>query len=698
MRSRNVAFIIFTSILLYSCTRSSTALFTITPGDETSAVIQNPNSQLLLPSENQPHESEMIEYTYQGEHRAPEIPAGLEWLNVDQPLTIHEDLKGKIVLLDFWTSGCVNCMHVIPELKRLEAEYPDSLVVIGIHSGKFQAEGEIESLRQAVVRYGIEHPVVNDKRFVVWRDYNARAWPSLFLIDPQGNAIGYHMGEGVYDVFQPIIDVMDKEYTASGVIDTAPLQLVLEKNAAPPTLLEYPGKVLADEEGQRLFIADSGHHRVLVTNLKGELQVVIGSGRPGYTDSAFPNAEFSKPQGMALSADGQTLYIADRDNHVIRAANLATHEVTTIAGTGKQARQYPSGEPALETDFSSPWDLYLHADKLYIASAGVHQLWVLDLTKNRVDVFAGNGGEGIDDGPPENATLAQPSGLASDGLALYFTDPESSAVRSVPLSGEGEVRTIIGIGLFDFGDEDGSYPDARLQHALGIAYYGSRLFVADTYNNKIKVIDPIKQTSETWLGNGAAGWQDGVLQEAQFAEPGGLSIAGNQLFVADTNNHLIRVVNLNTGVVQTLRLTNLELLAASQDAANEAQTLQLEPQTISNGDGELVLNFTLPEGYKFNELGTSTVTWHEDDDEEVISREFSNTYTAKTPEFPLRYPAKFSNGQTSLHITATLYYCKAAETEVCLIEEVSLEVPVRVDDNISKKDITIEYDLPALEH
>jgi thiol-disulfide isomerase/thioredoxin len=430
MRSRYVTFIFLTSILLSSCTRSPIDFLTATAGTDENDSPQTPTGSIILEGETRESEREMFEYTYQGDNRAPEIPQGLEWLNVDHPLSIHKDLQGKIVLLDFWTSGCVNCLHVIPELKRLEAEYPDSLVVIGVHSGKFQNEGRLESLRQAVVRYGIEHPVVNDRNFIVWRNYHARAWPSLFLIDPQGNAIGYHMGEGVYEVFQPIIAVMEKEYTASGVIDTTPLQLVLEKDTAPPTLLEYPGKVLADEAGQRLFIADSGHHRILVTNLDGELQLVIGSGKPGFADGSFPNVKFSDPQGLALSADGQTLYIADRGNHAIRAANLLTHELVTIAGTGKPAKQFPSGKPGLKTAFSSPWDLLLLNEKLYIASAGVHQIWVYDLAADRVDVFAGSGNEGIDDGAPSNATLAQPSGLASDGLMLFFTDPESSAVRS----------------------------------------------------------------------------------------------------------------------------------------------------------------------------------------------------------------------------------------------------------------------------
>jgi thiol-disulfide isomerase/thioredoxin len=115
--------------------------------------------------------------------RAPEFPAGMQWLNTATPLRLA-DLRGKIVLLDFWTYCCINCMHIIPELTALERKYPNELVVIGVHSAKFHNEGDSENIRQAILRYEIQHPVVNDRDFRIWRSYAVRAWPTLMVIKP----------------------------------------------------------------------------------------------------------------------------------------------------------------------------------------------------------------------------------------------------------------------------------------------------------------------------------------------------------------------------------------------------------------------------------------------------------------------------------------------------------------------------------
>jgi len=637
-------------------------------------------------------------YTYAGKVAAPDFPAGLDWLNTDRPLSLAQDLRGKIVLLDFWTLGCINCIHIIPDLKRLEAEFADSLVVIGVHSAKFRTEGETESIRQAVLRYGLEHPVVNDRNMIIWQTFGANAWPTTFLIDPLGNAVGIYSGEGVYDVFQPIIATMSQEFAASEKIDTRPLERVLESKTSAPTVLSFPGKVLADAAGDRLFIADSNHNRVLVANIAGELQVAIGSGAKGFEDGDFASATFFRPQGMALSADGNTLYIADLENHAVRAADLAGKRVTTVAGTGQQARAYPGGQPGLETELSSPWDLLLAGDRLYIAMAGVHQLWVLDLTEDSVNVFVGSGREGIDDGAPSAASLSQPSGFTTDGKLLYFTDPEASAIRSVPLDGSGKVQTIIGTGLFDFGDVDGSYPQARLQHALGVAYREGRLYVADTYNHKIKIIDPVAKTSQTWIGTGEIGWQDGPGAAAKLAEPSGLSVAGDKLYIADTNNHLIRVADFATGEIGTLALSNLEVAMRAEATGPSADVITLDPQTVSAGEGTLDFIFSVPEHYKFNDLGPFTLSWMVDDENVVqFTGSGDPLYRQKGPQFPVIFPVKLSSGETTLHASATVFYCVTGEEELCLVRDVALEVPLVVKSGGESSRIEVTYRLPERE-
>jgi thiol-disulfide isomerase/thioredoxin len=378
---------------------------------------------------------------YAGKVRAPDFPPGLDWINVSAPLTMNQ-LRGKVVLLDFWTYGCINCIHIIPDLKRLEAEFPNELMVIGVHSAKFPNEGETANIREIVARYGVEHPVVNDKDFTIWQLYGVRAWPTSMIIDPQGKVLGYYSGEGVYDALQPVIAGMVAEFAAAGQIDRTPIPLAPEANQRPRTLLSAPGKLLADADNNRLIIADSGHNRLIVTALDTfAVQAVIGTGAAGLKDGPFGAATFNWPHGMALNGD--LLYVADTRNHAIREVDLKAGSVRTLAGTGRQNRQY--GEfipylPGLKQDLSSPWDVAYHDGRLYIAMAGPHQLWLYKFKDGEVGPYAGSGREGLVDGDLNRAELAQPSGIVTDGRFVYFTDAESSAVRKVDLKTGRSVR------------------------------------------------------------------------------------------------------------------------------------------------------------------------------------------------------------------------------------------------------------------
>jgi thiol-disulfide isomerase/thioredoxin/sugar lactone lactonase YvrE len=485
--------------------------------------------------------------------RAPELTGGAGWLNTAGPLRL-KDLRGKVVLLDFWTYCCINCIHTLPDLHQLEKKYANQLVVIGVHSAKFDNEKTTENIRKAILRYEIAHPVVNDAEMIIWRKYRVSSWPSLYLIDPEGYLYGYAPGEGNREVLEEHIDKLIKLHRKKKTLDEKPRRFELarasEKGDSP---LFFPGKVLADAASNRLFIADSTHHRIVVTTLDGRKIAIAGSGEPGLADGAFAKAQFDDPQGLALS--GEKLYVADRRNHVIRALDLKARTVTTIAGTGKQDRSARTRTgKALKIGMNSPWDLCLKGDTLYVAQAGHHQIWTLDLDKRVLSPYAGSGRENIRDGPLDEAWFAQPSGLTTDGTYLYVADSEVSAIRQVPLlNGRGDVKTIVGEGLFDFGDVDGVGDTVRLQHALGVAYYKGRLYVADTYNSKIKILDPVKRSCQTFLG-AAGGW----LGRSLFNEPGGLSFAGDKLYVADTNGHRIRVVDMKTKAVSTLVLKGVE--------------------------------------------------------------------------------------------------------------------------------------------
>jgi thiol-disulfide isomerase/thioredoxin len=508
--------------------------------------------------------------------RAPELPPDYPWLNCDRPLSLAQ-LKGRIVLLDFWTAGCINCQHVIPDLKYLEHRYADRLTVIGVHSAKFGHEAAIETVRQAILKYDITHPVLVDQNFYVWDQYAVKAWPTLMVIDPAGYVIGYVSGAGKLEI---LVDLVEKILIGQADPTTLPqlAPLILEKQHQPLIMpLAFPGKVLADAPSDALFIADSGHHRIVLSNLNGFVIQVIGDGQPGLRDGSFAEAQFRTPQGMAFDRAHHCLYVADSENHAIRKIDLRRQWVETIAGTGSQSQTlWPHCGRALETALNSPWDLQLIGETLFIAMAGAHQIWQMPLDSAIVMTYAGTGAEGCFDGLTTAAAFAQPSGIATTGMTLWVADSESSSIRAVDLlsadySGTSQrdiseddrdarpqVSTLCGSGdLFGFGDRDGTGATVRLQHCLGVDSTPTELWVADTYNHKIKRVNLATGECQTVLGTGQAGHQDGSRQVAMLAEPSGLSATSDYLYISDTNNHAIRQMNLVTWDVETIAFPGL---------------------------------------------------------------------------------------------------------------------------------------------
>ena len=313
--------------------------------------------------------------------------------------------------------------------------------------------------------------------------------------------------------------------------------------------------MLADDVGDRLFIADTNHNRIVVTSLNGTVLTVIGSGEEGLADGDFVSCSFNHPQGMSL--DSGILYVADTENHAIRKIDLTAGFVKTIAGTGEQGHTREGRHTALKIELCSPYDVVNHEGVLYIAMAGIHQLWSMNLKDGLIGPFAGTGGEAIDDGPLSSAMLAQPCGITTDGQKLYFADSETSSVRSADIDLSGRVRTIVGLDLFVFGDVDGSDHIVRLQHPFGITHYEGVLYITDTYNHKIKRVLPTTRSAFTVLGSGLAGHVDGPSDQTQFSEPSGIGIAHGKIYIADTNNHAVRVADVESGVVSTLEVAGL---------------------------------------------------------------------------------------------------------------------------------------------
>lgn len=631
------------------------------------------------------------ETSFAGTTPAPEFPSGLDWLNTSGPIALS-DLRGKVVVLDFWTYGCINCIHIIPELKELEEKYADELVVIGVHSAKFENEGDTENIRRIVQRYELEHPVVNDREFQIWTQYGARAWPTLVIIDPDGNGYGYHAGEGIYDSFDHIIGGMISEFDAIGRIDRTPLANLLDQEQQVDSPLLFPGKVLVDVESDRLFIADSNHNRIVISDLQGNVQEVIGDGQPRLQDGDFETAGFFRPQGLALD-DENNLYIADTENHAIRLVNLDDRLVRTIAGTGEQSYLSVPEVDGSSSPLNSPWDVLFHDGLVYIAMAGQHQIWALDPESRLLSVHAGSGREELQDGLLNQGGLNQPSGLSTDGEVLYIADSEASAIRTADFNPDGRLETIVGTGLFDFGDIDGFGNSVRLQHPLDVAYNEDLLYVADTYNSKIKVVDPETRESTAFGGGDESGWRDGV--NPLFDEPGGLSFGDGRLYIADTNNHVIRIADVESGDVSTLVLIDMEGLLTRQPAGDSynGKVVELESQSVAAGAGSVTLNINLPDGYKVNDLAPFSMEWLSDGEVVTIAEEQANRRIIE-PVFPLTIPVEFHEGEGALRGDLVIYFCDSDSQSLCLIERVRITAPIVVTDS-GDDDIAINHTILA---
>jgi DNA-binding beta-propeller fold protein YncE/rhodanese-related sulfurtransferase len=614
--------------------------------------------------------------------RAPELSGGLGWLNSDHPLSLAE-LRGRIVLLDFWTYCCINCMHTLPDLKTLEERYPNELVVIGIHSAKFTNEGQNENIRQAILRYEINHPVVNDAQFAIWHQYGVRAWPTLVMIDPEGYAVGVYSGEGNLARIDRDIQLLLQTYPA--VETQRPFPITREEAPAMP--LRYPGKVLADGEHGRLFVADSNHNQIVVCTPDGTVRARIGSGAIGAADGDYRTAAFNHPQGMALV--GETLYVADTENHLLRVVDLAAERVTTVAGTGAQAKFRATGGDALTTDINSPWDLAYVNGELYIAMAGPHQIWVYCPSARRVDLFAGSGAEARVDGTLDYAAFAQPSGIATDGAHLYVADSETSSIRKIDLE-TGRVTTLVGEDLFEFGDVDGSGAQVRLQHPLGVAYADGALLIADTYNHKIKRLDLATQSVTTLAGTGEHGAADG--SPGQLYEPGGLSVAGNDLYIADTNNHLLRRLDRTTGALTTIPVHERAASTEADEFFPALETIPVPVQTVAAQTPiTLAVAITLPPDHHIN-------------------AEAPNGQSLRVDGRPVPLPApsldrnafavplgSLAAGTHKARYTLTLYYCRTGNEAACAIRSLQWQLSLHASEGGGAVEIPLAATLAAQE-
>ncbi len=633
------------------------------------------------------------------------LDGGTEWLNTSHPIDL-KDLRGKIVVLDFWTYCCINCMHVLPDLKFLEEKYGNQLVVIGVHSAKFENEKLSQNIREAILRYEIQHPVVNDSEMLIWRKFGVRAWPTLALVDPEGKYAGSQSGEGNRELFDAVIGRMIEYHRWKGTLNETPIVFQSEASRVKPTPLRYPGKVLADSAGQRLFITDSNHNRIVVTTLTGELIDLIGNGQSGRQDGTFEEAEFDHPQGTAIS--GNILYVADTENHLLRAINLEQRKVSTLAGTGVQGSPgVKTSGPLLETPMNSPWSITHTNGILYIAMAGPHQVWAHQIGSDTIGLFAGSGREDVINGPLLAAAFAQPSEIASDaeGKFLYLVDSEGSAIRRISIAPDGLVTTIAGTSelprgqsLFAFGDVDGVGSRARFQHPLGIAVFEDSLFVADSYNHKIRQIELATGKVSTWAGSGAPG---NSVTPLLLHEPGGLSTADGRLFVADTNNHRIVSIDLATKAATELQINGLAPPTPPRRTTMPelSDAILLASQNLAVGDDvKFQVVLSVPEQYKLNNLAPITWEVFSDGEQHVFPkdqlgvRDEATVDEQKIARFAL--PLTGQPGEAVLIVRVSFGYCGTEENALCRLAAATWKIPVVLNTDGGVSDVMLTFPAP----
>ncbi|MEV7324143.1 NHL domain-containing thioredoxin family protein [Streptomyces sp. NPDC093970] len=577
--------------------------------------------------------------------RAPELVGKGGWINTgDKQLGLAE-LRGRIVIVDFWTFCCINCLHVLDELRELEERHRDTVVIVGVHSPKFVHEAEHQAVVDAVERYGVEHPVLDDPELATWKQYAVRAWPTLVVIDPEGYVVAQHAGEGHAHAIERLVEELEAEHEAKGTLRRGDGPYVPPE--PEPTALRFPGKALLLPSGNFL-VSDTTRHQLVELAEDAETVVRrIGSGARGFTDGPAADAAFSEPQGLALLDDGSVV-VADTVNHALRRLDAATGEVTTLAGTGRQWWQgSPTSGPAREIDLSSPWDVAVFGGKVWIAMAGVHQLWTYDPATATVEVAAGTTNEGLVDGPAAEAWFAQPSGLAATADRLWIADSETSALRWADQ--DGHVHTAVGTGLFDFGHRDGAAGQALLQHPLGVtALPDGSVAVSDTYNHALRRYDPA--TGEV------------TTLATDLREPSAAVLAGDDIVVVESARH---------------RLTRLRLPEEAVRVESVAHRTRRAATEVAPGRLRLDVIFQAPAGQKLDlRYGPSTRLLVSSTPPELLLK-------GDGPDTDLSRELELNPAVTEgvLHVSAMAASCDddpANEYPACHVHQQDWGVPVRL--------------------
>lgn len=592
------------------------------------------------------------------------------WLNMSHA-PVPDDFHGRLVVLLFWRYSCPTCLAEMDRLAQFSKAYAEQLVLVAIHSPQFPGEAQNDTVLQALMRMDLHSPVLNDAQGKVAQAFKVDSWPSYVVLDPRGGMEAVFRGEGHVADITSRIEGLAKRY--SGRLRHDALPVMSGKQDLPFSLLDYPGKIAYlphYRNGPGLMIADSGHNRYVITDTDGKVLDIVGAGTAGKEDGSFEEARFWRPEGMAV--DGDSVYLADAGNHLLRMANLSTRKVITLAGTGAERVGALNGmQTGLKADLASPQDVALWPDDKHVvmAMAGSHQLWSFDLSDKLVRVLAGTGKKGLKDGAVAVAELSQPSALAVLGGKLYFLDAGSGALRVLD---KGQVKTLVGREAVK---KDGASGKGLMQYPLGLAGEGSTLYVADSYNHAIRRYDIKQEVLDTLAGQAGQGKDNGTLAKARFSNPEGVAWGGGKLYVADTHNRTIRVVDVASKEVATIN--------AYEETRKEAVTLQdALPNTTYTDPIRLERNVPVRLKLKLKP------GWHINQDAPSYMALFdlvrNNEVVASFDRGMLKQNQMAIAARVGMQyrLQGTFYYCEDKKDAVCLVK--SIDAPVGFEDGANK--------------
>ncbi len=613
-----------------------------------------------------------------------------QWFNVARPITA-DDLKERVILLEFWTYSCVSCIQSLPEIKELQEQFGNKLTVIGVHSASFSDEREEASVKKAILKYDITYPVVNDPDLKIWNAFKTKSWPTYVLINPRGNKVKTYSGEKDLSRVKEYIKKLISSYKFQ--INRENLPILLEKHDLIGNVLSFPSKLeygadfsYKSHHSPVIFIANTGQNNIVVSSLSGDMIAKIGSGKEGFEDGSFEAASFRSPQGLLY--DSGKLYVADSGNHALRLINFKEKTVTTLIGSGQRGEIIGNGEDLVDAkslDLSSPSGLEFFPDKSHIAIAnpGTHQILSYDLNKNTVSVIAGNGYKGIEDGKyPENS-LSQTSDLSAFAHKLYFLDSGTSSFRVLDES--GNVKTLIGTDLANSGHVNGDKSKALMQHALGLTVDDTGAYISDSFNHVIRKYDLSSGQLRDLVGAGKRG--DNLAKPAQFDQPDGIISVLDRFYVADSNNNRVLMINrgsLNAEILNIIPPLKLPKEGFLQYLPNLQKNVPITLKT----DTEIALKINLNNGWKINELGPSFINLLEmvNDSEANLISSF-DWHSVKTAEMKL---PKLKSSKTYL-LQGSIYFCENKKNALCYVKSYEQKLDTSDGEKATEVEIKLGY-------